>query len=107
MEDEMAKEARTFQHDVATSDGTLKGDLHRAWIAIRDAVIGMSDAALASECEIGESHLLSKYDHILNSIELAAPTQSLLIRQRAEIGSNVMELRSILDRSTASTELGQ
>lgn len=36
-------------------DGTLKGDLHRTWMDIRDPFTATDEAAMLAECKRGES----------------------------------------------------
>src|SRR5262249_50200604 len=40
--------------------GTLKGDVHRAWMAIRDSLSSTENANVLSECERGEEFLLMR-----------------------------------------------
>src|SRR5690349_16239131 len=47
--------------------GTLKGDLHRTWMAIRDALSSTDNANVLSECERGEEFLLMRYDEVLKN----------------------------------------
>jgi uncharacterized protein (TIGR02284 family) len=46
-------------------DGSLKADLHRRWIDLRDAVAGGGDKAVIEEVERGEDYLKGKYDAAL------------------------------------------
>jgi uncharacterized protein (TIGR02284 family) len=79
--------------------GTLKGDLHRAWMAIRDALSSTENANILSECERGEEFLLMRYDEVLEKKE-APETFALATRQRAEVQGNldrIKELRRIFE----------
>src|SRR4051812_47173144 len=46
-------------------DGSLKADLHRRWIDLRDAVAGGGDKEVVEEIERGEDYLKSKYEAAL------------------------------------------
>jgi uncharacterized protein (TIGR02284 family) len=51
-------------------DGSLKADLHRRWIELRDAIAGGGDKEVIEEVERGEDYLKSKYDSALADDEL-------------------------------------
>lgn len=74
--------------------GTLKGDLHRAWMAIRDALSSTDNANVLSECERGEEFLLMRYDEVLAKKE-APETYALALRQRAEVHSNLERIKEL------------
>jgi uncharacterized protein (TIGR02284 family) len=46
-------------------DGSLKADLHRRWIDLRDAISGGGDKEVIEEVERGEDYLKGKYDAAL------------------------------------------
>ena len=52
-------------------DGSLKADLHRRWIDLRDAIAGGGDKAVIEEVERGEDYLKSKYEAALADGELS------------------------------------
>lgn len=53
-------------------DGSLKGDLHRRWIDLRDALSGgAGDKAVIEEVERGEDYLKGKYDAALADTALS------------------------------------
>jgi uncharacterized protein (TIGR02284 family) len=54
-------------------DGSLKADLHRRWVDLRDA-IGGGDKAVIEEVERGEDYLKGKYDSALEDSELSPQT---------------------------------
>ena len=49
----------------ANDDGSLKADLHRRWIDLRDAIAGGGDREVIEEVERGEDYLKGKYDAAL------------------------------------------
>lgn len=80
--------------------GTLKGDLHRAWMRVRDALSSGENADMLNECENGEKFLLMRYDEVLEK-DGAPETFALTQRQRAVVEGNlqpIMELRKATQR---------
>jgi uncharacterized protein (TIGR02284 family) len=59
-------------------DGSLKADLHRRWVDLRDAISRGGDQEIIEEVERGEDYLKSKYDAALNDSELSPETLSLI-----------------------------
>lgn len=55
-------------------DGSLKADLHRRWIDLRDA-LGGSDKSVIEEVERGEDYLKGKYEAALADEELSVPAE--------------------------------
>ena len=61
-------------------DGSLKADLHRRWVDLRDAISKGGDREIIEEVERGEDYLKSKYDAALEDSELSSETL-LVIRE--------------------------
>ena len=59
-------------------DGSLKADLHRRWVDLRDAIQRGGDKEVIDEVERGEDYLKAKYDTALADTELAQPTLDLI-----------------------------
>jgi uncharacterized protein (TIGR02284 family) len=59
-------------------DGSLKGDLHRRWIDLRDAVAGGEDKQVIEEVERGEDYLKNKYETALRDGELSETARSAI-----------------------------
>ena len=59
-------------------DGSLKADLHRRWVDLRDAISRGGDQAIVEEVERGEDYLKSKYDAALEDSELSAETLAVI-----------------------------
>ena len=74
--------------------GTLKGDLHRAWMDLRDALSKSENANVLHECERGEEYLIGRYDAI-DSKEVDARTYSLCQRQRGEVQGNLERIKEL------------
>ena len=52
-------------------DGSLKAELHRRWIELRDAITRGGDKEVIEEVERGEDYLKGKYEAALNDSELS------------------------------------
>jgi uncharacterized protein (TIGR02284 family) len=52
-------------------DGSLKADLHRRWIDLRDAISRGGDKQVIEEVERGEDYLKGKYETALEDGELS------------------------------------
>ena len=72
-------------------DGSLKGDLHRAWMNLKSAVASNEKDQLLEEVERGEKASLEEYNEILNDKEVVLPpsTESMLERHRDAIKSSL------------------
>ena len=61
-----------------SDDGSLKADLHRRWVDLRDAISRGGDQEIVEEVERGEDYLKSKYDAALEDRELSAETLAVI-----------------------------
>jgi uncharacterized protein (TIGR02284 family) len=59
-------------------DGSLKADLHRRWVDLRDAIQSGGDREVIEEVERGEDYIKAKYESVLNDSELAQPTLDII-----------------------------
>ena len=59
-------------------DGSLKADLHRRWIDLRDAISSGGDKEIVEEVERGEDYLKSKYEAALRDEELGATARDAI-----------------------------
>lgn len=83
--DRFSAELRNLRPGEQTdSDGTLLGDLHRGWIALKDALTGDNVEAVLKAVTTGENHAVSEYDKALES-DLSSSLRAIVERQRAEI----------------------
>ncbi len=78
--------------------GTVKGDLHRTWMEVRDALSTSDNANVLAECERGEEFLLMRYDEVLKKEELNPAARSTLQEQRAIVQGNVERVRQLRKR---------
>lgn len=59
-------------------DGSLKADLHRRWVDLRDAISRGGDREIIEEVERGEDYLKNKYDAALADSEISAETMAVI-----------------------------
>ena len=59
-------------------DGSLKADLHRRWVDLRDAISRGGDQEIVEEVERGEDYLKGKYDAALADGELSPDTMTVI-----------------------------
>jgi uncharacterized protein (TIGR02284 family) len=52
-------------------DGSMKADLHRRWIDLRDAISGGGDKEVIEEVERGEDYLKGKYETAMADDDLS------------------------------------
>ncbi len=78
--------------------GTIKGDLHRTWMEVRDALSTSDNANVLAECERGEEFLLMRYDEVLKKEDLNPAARSTLQEQRAIVQGNVERVRQLRKR---------
>jgi len=59
-------------------DGSLKADLHRRWVDLRDALSKGGDQEVIEEVERGEDYLKAKYDSALEDTKLSPETMAVI-----------------------------
>ena len=59
-------------------DGSLKADLHRRWVDLRDAISKGGDREIIEEVERGEDYLKGKYDTALADTQLSPETLAVI-----------------------------
>ncbi len=75
--------------------GTIKGDLHRTWMDLRDSLTTSDNANVLSECERGEEYLIGRYDDVLKQDDLGAETRTLATSQRAKVQMNLHRIKEL------------
>lgn len=96
LEGDVDSELRKQDPDAAHRDGgTIKGDLHRAWMDIRDSLTKSENANVLSECERGEGYLLMRYDEVLKKEDLQSGTRTLATAQRTQVQKNVDRIKEL------------
>lgn len=91
---DLTGQRRQMDKDYEPSKGTIKGDLHRTWMEVRDALSGKENANVLSECERGEKYLLDRYDEVMKDDELPADVRQLLEKQRATVRENLANVKA-------------
>ncbi len=84
-------------------DGTLKGDLHRAWLDIRQALTSSEDPAVLAECERGEEYLTKRYDTVMEDSKTPPEVMILLRKQASQVTttlSTITALRKTVEYAT-------
>lgn len=87
---ELKKEISQYG-EVQDNDGSLKGDMHRAWMNLKSVVTSNENEKLLEEVERGERASLEVYNEIIKDESLVLPpsTKSILMRQRDAIESSL------------------
>lgn len=73
--------------------GTVKGDLHRAWMDLRDSLSKSDNANVLRECERGEAYLLEHYS--VDADDVSPRTFSLFRRQRMVVQENLDRIKQL------------
>ena len=92
---EVGSQLRMLGEDEVPNDGTVKGDLHRTWIDIRDSLSGSKNANVLDECERGEKYLIERYDKLIEDKDINESVRSMLNKQRSKVQSNVNEIQAL------------
>lgn len=75
---------------------SLTGDLHRTWIAIRDAFTS-GDQAIYDECVRGEEAFSDEYGDILQNNNLPEDVRSVISKQKASCDKALATLKTMDD----------
>lgn len=59
-------------------DGSLKADLHRRWVDLRDAISRGGDKEIVEEVERGEDYIKAKYVKEMEDTQLSAETLAVI-----------------------------
>ncbi len=101
MQTELASEIRRFKPDDRLQDGTVKGNLHRAWMDIREALGSSDDVNMLNECERGEKYLVQRFETVLKNPGIAPTSKHLLATQRQQLEENLAEVESLRETMKA------
>lgn len=77
--------------------GTIGGDLHRGWIALKSALSRGNEHAILAECERGENSVLAEYREVLNHEKLPAYVREVVHQQYNAIKDSNDRIREFLD----------
>ncbi len=77
--------------ELPNKDGSVSGNLHRAWMDLRSVISSNANEKLLEEVERGERASLEEYNDIIKDKEMVLPTstESMLVRQRDAIESSL------------------
>lgn len=92
----LAEAIHRWQPDEKLDEGTVKGDLHRAWIQVREALSASTDGSVLDECDRGEDYLEKRYNSVLEDNDTPRELHLLLREQASKIAvtrSTIKELR--------------
>lgn len=99
-----AKERYDFGHSIKDEirslggepdKGTsIKGDIHRTWMDLRESLTSHDAKAILKECERGEKSALDDYDDLLNKA-MPMSTKSIIERQRDTIRQDLREIQDL------------
>lgn len=74
---------------------SLKGDLHRAWMSVKDTFSANDDKAMLEEVVRGEEAAVEEYNEILSDATLAPTTQNLIKNQVQSVQKALADARSL------------
>ncbi|WP_226064085.1 ferritin-like domain-containing protein [Kaistella polysaccharea] len=78
---------------------SIVGDLHRTWIAIRDA-FATGDQAIYDECIRGEKAFSEEYGEVLNDTVIPQDVKDMVRKQKESVDKALMSLKSMEDFSS-------
>lgn len=90
---DLVDQRRRLDKDYKPSNGTVKGDLHRTWMDVRDSLSSTENANVLRECERGEEYLLGRYDEVMRDEHLPDDLRGLLQQQRATIQADLDQVK--------------
>lgn len=77
--------------ELPENSGSLRGDLHRAWMDLKSTVASNENEKLLEEVERGERASLEEYNEIIDDKDMVLPpsTENMLKRHRDAIESSL------------------
>ena len=95
-----AEELRAFvaarYHEHVADTGSLKGAVHRGWIALKDAVTGSDAHAVVAAAEEGEDHALEQFNEAIAK-PLPNDIAAVVRRQRDAVKTAHDRVRNLQD----------
>jgi len=74
---------------------SLKGDVHRAWMSVKDTFTGTDGKAMLEEVIRGEETAVEEYKEVLQDTTLAPTTQKMINSQVESIQSALAKARTL------------
>ena len=93
---DLTNERLQLDRDYKPRTGTLKGDLHRAWMDLRAAFTSNDGSAIIKEALRGEKNALSNYEDALEEMPISSTAYATLVSQRNQIRSVVTRLEQLM-----------
>ena len=93
---ELNNEIRSFGESPEQS-GSIEGTAHRAWMDIKAMFSVNNDESMLEEAIRGENTALNDYNEVINDHGLPMSTQTILIRQRDAIASDLQAIKRLED----------
>lgn len=73
------------------------GDLHRAWMNLKDLFTSQDGKAMLEECDRGEKAALDDYNKVLEDDNLPSDTRKVIMLQRETITQNILHVENLLN----------
>ncbi len=86
--------------DTVEAEGTLVGDLHRGWIALKDALTGSSGQAVINAVTTGEDHAVSEYEKACEA-DVSPTLRAVIERQKSEVTAARDRVQALASSATA------
>lgn len=83
--------------EIVPDTGTIGGDLHRGWIALKSVLTQGDDRAILAECERGENSVLAEYRDALDHKELPVYVQNVVHQQYKAIQNSHDRMQDLRD----------
>ena len=93
---ELTQELRNLNEE-PKEGGSFTGDLHRAWIDIKTAVVGNEDEAVLEECIRGEKASAEEYEEKLQKYNFPPQISNILQKQSGEIHQTLSRVKRLED----------
>lgn len=93
---ELNNEIRSFGESPEQS-GSIEGTAHRTWMDIKAMFSVNNDESMLEEAIRGENTALNDYNEVINDHGLPMSTQTILIRQRDAIASDLQAIKRLED----------
>lgn len=95
---ELKTEIKTFGQEV-DKGGSLTGAAHRTWMDVKAMFSTDNDESMLEEAIRGEKASLEEYNDVLSETDLPTSTQTVLVKQRDVIQSELGTIKRLEDMS--------
>lgn len=93
---ELNNEIRSFG-ETPEKSGSIEGAAHRAWMDVKALFSSDNDESMLEEAIRGENTALNDYNDVINDHGLPMSTQSILIKQRDAIATDLQAIKRLED----------